>query len=69
MVQVVLDEAKDSYAPEIVHELQSVTPEDLEANIARVQAWVAQWMADQKRREEAGENSEGEAMDEDDEED
>ena len=44
---MVLDEARESYAPEIVHELQSRTEEDLVANVARVQQWIACWVADQ----------------------
>lgn len=54
-VQVVLEEARESYAGEIVHELHSCKPEDLEMNVGRVQAWLAQWTEDQKRRAEEGE--------------
>jgi broad-specificity NMP kinase len=43
IMQVVLEEAKDSYRPEIVQELQSETPDDLESNVDRVCAWAQSW--------------------------
>ncbi|KAK7503538.1 hypothetical protein BaRGS_00005077 [Batillaria attramentaria] len=45
--QTILDEARDSYKPEIVHELPSNTPEQLEENLERILAWVAQWQVGQ----------------------
>ncbi|PAA48390.1 hypothetical protein BOX15_Mlig028478g5 [Macrostomum lignano] len=39
--QTLLEEARESYKPEIVHELQSNGPDDLEANIALIQDWLA----------------------------
>ncbi|VDL86924.1 unnamed protein product [Schistocephalus solidus] len=45
IVQVILDEARESYAPEIVHELQSETLEDLQKNVADISAWIQQWKA------------------------
>ncbi|EDO32501.1 predicted protein [Nematostella vectensis] len=41
--QTILEEARDSYNPEIVHELESNAPEDLEQNLEQIQAWVMQW--------------------------
>ncbi|XP_032227776.2 adenylate kinase isoenzyme 6-like [Nematostella vectensis] len=41
--QTILEEARDSYNPEIVHELESNAPEDLERNLEQIQAWVMQW--------------------------
>ncbi|CAB3367142.1 Hypothetical predicted protein [Cloeon dipterum] len=38
--QTILEEAKESYAQEIVHELQSNTPEDMESNVERICSWV-----------------------------
>lgn len=38
-----MEEAKESYASEIVHEITSKTPEDLVTNATRVQQWIAQW--------------------------
>ena len=49
IMQVVLDEAKEAYDNEIVHEVSSNTIEDMEANIERVQAWIKQWSADQEK--------------------
>lgn len=37
--QVLLDEAREAYKPEIVHELRSDGPEDLEANLAALENW------------------------------
>ncbi|KAG1694062.1 hypothetical protein DVH05_022079 [Phytophthora capsici] len=45
IMEVVLQEARESYAPEIVQELPSRTVEDMESNIERVLAWVQHWMA------------------------
>ncbi|KAL3658905.1 hypothetical protein V7S43_016048 [Phytophthora oleae] len=45
IMEVVLQEARESYAPEIVQELPSRTVEDMESNIDRVLAWVQHWMA------------------------
>jgi adenylate kinase len=42
----VLDEAREAYRPEIVVELQSNTPADIEENLARVLTWIAQWHKD-----------------------
>ena len=43
-MQVVLEEARESYAPEIVHDLQSNTVEEMEANVERVATWAANWL-------------------------
>jgi hypothetical protein len=45
--QVVLEEARDSYAPEIVHEVPSATQADLRQNVERVVQWRQMWTADQ----------------------
>ncbi|XP_076263591.1 adenylate kinase isoenzyme 6 [Rhynchophorus ferrugineus] len=41
--QVILDEAKNSYKEEIVHEIQSITPEQLQENIEKICLWIQQW--------------------------
>ena len=46
IMQVILDEAKESYDPEIVHEVPSNTLEEMESNVQRVKQWMDQWMAD-----------------------
>ena len=44
--QTVLDEAKECYPSEIVHELPSNSETDLEQNIDRVISWISQWISD-----------------------
>lgn len=41
---VVLQDALDSYAKEIVVELQSDTTEDMDKNVDRIAAWLDQWL-------------------------
>lgn len=48
IMQVVLEEARASYAPEIVIELQSDTTEQLEMNVARIVEWIKQWSRNQE---------------------
>ena len=44
--QTILEEARESYKPEIVHELQSNTSEQLKDNVIRMCQWVEQWKID-----------------------
>jgi adenylate kinase len=46
IMQVVLDEAREAYAQEIVHEVPSNTIEDMENNVSRVEQWCKQWLKD-----------------------
>ncbi|KFY41483.1 hypothetical protein V494_02972, partial [Pseudogymnoascus sp. VKM F-4513 (FW-928)] len=48
IMEVLLQEARDSYDEEIVVELRSDTSEEVDSNVARIEAWVAQWMKDNK---------------------
>ena len=41
--QTILEEARGSYKKEIVHELQSNTPDELETNLEQIEAWIQQW--------------------------
>lgn len=50
IMEVLLQEARDSYDEEIVIELQSNTTEDLETNVERIEAWYRQWKEDNKDR-------------------
>ncbi|XP_060064066.1 adenylate kinase isoenzyme 6-like [Ylistrum balloti] len=43
--QTILEEARDSYKEEIVHELFSNTPEELEDNLEKVLSWIEHWNA------------------------
>ena len=44
--QTILDEARDSYKPEIVHEIRSDVLEDIEKNASNISSWIDQWMKD-----------------------
>lgn len=46
IMQVVLEEARESYDAEIVHEVRSDTVEEMESNVQRCKLWVEQWVAD-----------------------
>ncbi|KAI8793618.1 adenylate kinase isoenzyme 6 [Biomphalaria glabrata] len=41
--QVILDAAKESYKPEIVHELPSDTADQLEQNLDKIAEWIILW--------------------------
>ncbi|KAH7883722.1 P-loop containing nucleoside triphosphate hydrolase protein [Phlebopus sp. FC_14] len=43
---IVYDEAKESYQPEIVVELESGSMDDLQENVGRMVTWINQWLAD-----------------------
>lgn len=44
----ILEEAKESYSDDIVHELKGETKEQLKDNITRVVSWVEKWIEDNK---------------------
>ncbi|KAG8904947.1 factor activating pos9 [Tulasnella sp. 417] len=46
IMQTVLDDAKESYAEEIVVELRSESTEDLESNVDRIVSWIQNWRRD-----------------------
>jgi adenylate kinase len=46
IMDVLLQEAKESYDEEIVVELQSVTADELESNVERIEQWLEQWKKD-----------------------
>ncbi len=43
IMQVILDEARESYAPEIVIPLTSNTIQEMEDNVDRIQTWMKNW--------------------------
>jgi adenylate kinase len=43
IMQVVLQEAHESYANEIVQALESRTVEDMESNVERISQWIDHW--------------------------
>ncbi|KAH9909818.1 AAA domain-containing protein [Xylariomycetidae sp. FL2044] len=46
IMEVLLEEARDSYEPEVVVELTSNTTDEMESNVDRIESWVAQWKRD-----------------------
>ncbi|KAF1813130.1 P-loop containing nucleoside triphosphate hydrolase protein [Eremomyces bilateralis CBS 781.70] len=46
IMQVLLDEAREGFAEEIVVELQSNTIEDVDTNVERIKTWVENWTRD-----------------------
>lgn len=42
-MEVLLQEARDSYDEEIVVELQSNNAEQMDENVDRIEAWFKQW--------------------------
>ncbi|KAG6373698.1 P-loop containing nucleoside triphosphate hydrolase protein [Boletus reticuloceps] len=57
---IVCDEARESYQPGIVVELESNTLEDMEENVARIVTWIEQWIKDNENSGMDNENSESE---------
>ena len=49
IMQQVLEEARESYAKEIIVELKSETIEDMESNVERIIQWIGQWQKNQVR--------------------
>jgi adenylate kinase len=47
-MEVLLDEARESYDEEIIVELRSDSTEDMEANVDRIEAWWKQWKEDNR---------------------
>lgn len=45
-MEVLLQEARDSYDEEIVVELTSNTSEEMDSNIERIERWITQWKED-----------------------
>jgi adenylate kinase len=49
IMQVILEEAKEAYDPEIVYEVPSNNLDEMESNAKRVLDWIRQWIADNVR--------------------
>jgi len=45
-MQVILEEARDSYSPEIVIELRSDDADEVDSNVERIAQWVKNWEYD-----------------------
>jgi len=50
IMQVLLEEARDSYDEEIIVELTSDSSDEIESNVERIEAWIAQWKKDNARK-------------------
>jgi adenylate kinase len=46
IMEVLLEEARESYDEEIVVELKSDTSEEMESNVERIEGWIKQWKKD-----------------------
>lgn len=46
--QTILDEAKNSYRQEIVYELSSNEPDDMQDNLHKIKLWIDQWKLNNK---------------------
>lgn len=46
IMQVILEEAREAYDANIVHEVPSNTLQDMESNVKRIEEWCKQWIAD-----------------------
>jgi adenylate kinase len=47
-MQVILEEARSSYVPEIIVELSSEHSQDLDSNVARILEWITEWTKTQE---------------------
>jgi adenylate kinase len=45
-MEVVLQEARDSYPQQIIVDLKSESSQDLENNVANIVEWINQWLKD-----------------------
>ena len=45
-MEVVLEEARESYPAEIVVELKSEGSDDLEANVKQIVEWIGRWSSE-----------------------
>ena len=48
IMNVILEEAREAYAEEIVIPLQSECTEHLESNVARIVQWIEAWRKNQR---------------------
>jgi len=42
-MEVLLEEARESYDADIIVELRSDTTEEMESNVERIEAWIENW--------------------------
>jgi broad-specificity NMP kinase len=51
IMEVLLQEARDSYAEQIVVELPSNDSDQMESNVDRIEEWIKQWKNDNSERQ------------------
>lgn len=51
IMEVLLQEARDSYDEEIIIELMSNGLDDMDCNIERIKSWLSQWKMDNTESE------------------
>ena len=51
IMEVLLEEARESYDEEIVVELQSNETKDIESNVERIFTWIEKWKENNKENE------------------
>ncbi len=54
-MEVLLQEARDSYDAQIVVELTSNNTDEMESNVDRIETWVKQWKKDNAEQEDEAE--------------
>nr|POE65302.1 adenylate kinase isoenzyme 6 like hbr1 [Quercus suber] len=64
IMEVLLEEAREAYDSEIVVELRSEKTADIDANVERIETWMANWKKDHGK-EESGVGARAEVRDED----
>ncbi|KAG1867907.1 AAA domain-containing protein [Suillus subalutaceus] len=57
IMEVVLQEARDSYPQQIIVDLKSESSQDLEKNVANIVEWINQWLKDNIPEDEEDNNS------------
>lgn len=58
-MEVLLQEARDSYDAEMVVELTSNSTDEMESNVDRIESWVKQWKKDNAEHEEGEQGAAG----------
>jgi adenylate kinase len=48
--QTILEEANESYKPEIVHEIRSDDSDDIDTNAKNIIQWISQWTSDNQEK-------------------
>jgi adenylate kinase len=55
IMEVLLQEAHESFDEEIVIELKSNTSDEMETNVDRIESWIKQWKMDNNNNKDTSE--------------